>query len=365
MAANAHINVAVSATKRYSPQRLKWLAEALAAGAGVSRADAAIFADALVDADLQGVGTHGVSRLNIYLKRIRAGLIDPTAALTVERKRGCALRLDAGNGLGQVQAAKALQMLMPLAKASGVAAATVRNSQHFGALSYYCNLAANQGMLLLAMTNCEPAMSPAGGYEALFGTNPIAASFPTGKGFNVRIDLSTSIIARGNIIAAQKKGEPIPLGWALDANGDATTDASQALMGTVLTMAGHKGYALALMVELFSGALSGSAIGPEVGSMYKHMDRKQDVGHFFCLLDIEAFMDLPEFIERMDATIDRIKASKRRPGVDEILVPGERSSRTAQRNAEQGIAIAGPTLDELRYWCRELGVPLDWDKEGE
>ena len=347
---------------RYSPQEIKCLAEALSVRVGVSSADAAIFSSALVDADLHGVGTHGISRLNIYLQRIQKGLIDPRAALMVERKRGSILTLDAGNGLGQVQAVKALEMLVPLARENGIAAATIRNSQHFGALSYYCNLAAQQNLVLLAMTNCEPAMSPEGGYEAFFGTNPIAVSFPTGKGFSVKIDLATSIIARGNIIAAQKKGEPIPLGWALDSNGDATTDAEKALLGTVLTMAGHKGYALALMVELFSGVLSGSAIGSDVGSMYKNLDRKQDVGHFFCLFDIEAFMDLPQFIERIDETIDRIKAGKKRPGVEEILIPGERSSRIARLNKSRGIAIAEPTLAELQHCCRELNVPFICDE---
>jgi len=347
---------------RYSPQEIKCLADALSVRVGVSSADAAIFSNALVDADLHGVGTHGISRLNIYLQRIQKGLIDPRAALGIERKRGSILTLDAGNGLGQVQAVKALEMLVPLARENGIAAATIRNSQHFGALSYYCNLAAQQNLLLLAMTNCEPAMSPEGGYEAFFGTNPIAVSFPTGKGFSVKIDLATSIIARGNIIAAQKKGEPIPLGWALDSNVDATTDAEEALLGTVLTMAGHKGYALALMVELFSGVLSGSAIGSYVGSMYKNLDRKQDVGHFFCLFDIEAFMDLPQFIERIDETIDRIKAGKKRPGVEEILIPGERSSRIARLNKSRGIAIAEPTLAELQHWCRELNVPFICDE---
>jgi LDH2 family malate/lactate/ureidoglycolate dehydrogenase len=348
--------------KRYSPQQVHTLAAELSTRVGVPGVDAAIFSEALVDADLHGVGTHGISRLNIYLQRIRAGLIDPKASLSLERRRGCILTLDARNGLGQVQAVKALQLLVPLAKRNGIAAATIRNSQHFGALSYYCNLAAQQGLVLLAMTNSAPAMSPEGGCEPFFGTNPIAVSFPTGKGFTVKIDLATSIVARGNIIAAQKKGERIPLGWALDPNGDATTDPHKALLGTVLTMAGHKGYALALMVELFSGVLSGSAIGPDIGSMYRDLDRKQDIGHFFCLSDIEAFLDMPEYIERIDQTIDRIKASKRRPGVEEILLPGERSSRIARLNASRGIVISDPTLEELEHWCDELDVPFLCDE---
>jgi LDH2 family malate/lactate/ureidoglycolate dehydrogenase len=345
--------------KRFRPEEVRNFAARLATAAGVPTGDAEILARSLVDADLHGVSTHGVSRLNIYLQRIQKGLIDPKAELVVERGFGSVLTLDAANGLGQVQATKALEMLMPLAKANGVAVATIRNSQHFGALSYYCNLAADEGMVLLAMTNCEPAMSPEGGFEAFFGTNPIAASFPTGKGFHVKIDLATSVVARGNVIAASKKNEAIPPGWALDRQGQPTTDAKEALLGTILTMAGHKGYALALMVEVFSSILSGAAVGPAIGSMYKDLDRPQNVGHFFCLLNIAAFLDPEEFKQRIDATIDQLKASKRRPGVEEILIPGERSARNAALNEARGIAINDETLAELAQWSKDLQVPFD------
>jgi LDH2 family malate/lactate/ureidoglycolate dehydrogenase len=211
-------------------------------------------------------------------------------------------------------------------------------------------------MILFATTNCEPAMSPEGACQAFFGTNPLAASFPTGKGFPVKIDLATSVVARGNIIAAQKQRQAIPPGWALTVEGEPTTDANAALAGTVLAMAGHKGYALALMVEVLSGVLSGAAIGPDIGSMYKNLDRKQDVGHFFCLLDIAAFMDVNEFRRRLDRTIDEIKTCRKRPGVKEILVPGERSYRKAQENRQQGIHIEEATCKELEVLCRELGA---------
>jgi len=349
---------------RFQSQQLRGLVSRLAIAGGVPAHDAEIFARVLVDADLQGVSTHGVSRLSIYLQRIEKGLIDPKAVLGIDRNGGSVLALDAGNGLGQVQAVKALDMLVPLAKQNGIAAATIRNSQHFGALSYYCNLAAQQDMILLAMTNCEPAMSPAGGFEAFFGTNPIATSFPTGKGYNVKIDMATSIVARGNIIAAQKKGQSIPEGWALNRDGEPTTDASEALLGTVLTMAGHKGYALALMIEVFSSVLSGAAIGSEIGSMYKNMDRKQDVGHFFCLLNIAAFLDLEDFKSRMDETIDKIKAGKRRPGVEEILIPGERSSRKAAENEAAGIVVPDVIVAELKELCTRLNVSFDWTEVG-
>lgn len=344
------------ANDRYAPELVRRQVEEIAVASGVSRPDAAILAEALVDADMQGTTTHGVSRLNIYVRRMQKGLIDPRAQLVVERRRGGTLAVDAANGLGQVQAVKTLDLLLPMAKENGMAAATIRNSQHFGALSYYCNRAAAQDMILFAMTNCEPAMSPEGACQAYFGTNPLAASFPTGKGWPVKVDLATSVVARGNIIAAQKRGQPIPLGWGLTVDGEPTTDAAAALAGTVLTMAGHKGYALALMVEIFSGVLSGAAIGPAIGSMYKNMDRKQDVGHFFCLLDITAFMDTAEFKQRMDAAIDDLKSCRKRPGVQEILVPGERSHQKAVENSKNGIFIEEATRKELRTLCDELDV---------
>ncbi len=344
---------------RFRPEQVKTLIQEISQAAGVPAEDAEILALALVDADSRGVSTHGVSRLNIYIRRIQQGLIDPKARLLVERERGSILVLDGGNGLGQVQAVKALGLLQPKAAENGIAAATIRRSQHFGALSFYCNLVAECGQVLLATTTCEPAMSPTGGCDAFFGTNPIAASFPTGKGFPVKVDLATSKVARGHIITAHKQGQAIPEDWAMDKDGVATTDPSSALAGTVLTMAGSKGYALAFLVEVLSGVLSGSAIGPEIGSMYKDMDRPQDVGHFFALLDIDAFMEVEMFKQRMDSTIDKIKAGRKRPGVNEILVPGERSHRRFEHNQREGFPIGSATVKELEVLCEELGVPYE------
>lgn len=344
--------------KRFPAASLRTLIVELSQAVGVSKEDAGLFADALLDADLRGTSTHGISRLAIYLKRLEKRLIDPKAELRVDRRMGGVLVLDAMDGLGQVQAVKALQMLLPIARQNGTAAATIRRSQHFGALSYYCSLAADQNCILLAMSNAEPAMSPEGGSEAFFGTNPIACAFPSGKGFPVKIDLATSKIARGKIIAASKKNIPIPDDWAFDVNGEPTTDAHRALAGTVATMAGHKGYALALMIEMFSSVLSGAAIGSDVGSMYKNLDKNQNVGHFFCLFDITAFMDRSEFIERVDTTIEKLKAGRKRPGIQEILVPGERSSRVAAQNSKMGIPVSGDTMIELEEWCTRLHVPF-------
>ncbi len=345
--------------KRYDPEAVKEAVTEIARAAGVPEQDAEMLADSLVDADIHGLSTHGVSRVDIYMRRIQKGLTDPKAEISFDERGPCVFAVNAGNGLGQVQASKVLELLISMARTNGIAAATIRNSQHFGALSYYCNRAAQENMILIAMTTAEPSMSPEGGCQAYFGTNPIAASFPTGKAFNfVRIDLSTSLVARGNIIAAQREGKTIPLGWALDVDGNPTTDPDKALMGTVLTMAGHKGYALALFVELFSSVLSGAAIGSSIGSMYKDMDRKQDVGHFFCLMDIGAFMDVSVFKKRVDSMIDEIKACKKRPEVEEILIPGERRFQTALENRKLGIPIGAQTFQELEALCEEYKIPF-------
>jgi LDH2 family malate/lactate/ureidoglycolate dehydrogenase len=346
------------AMNRYSVRELQQLVEEISVAAGVLPGDASILADSLVDADLHGISTHGVSRLNIYVRRIQKGLIDLRAEPRIEQRRPAALVVDTNNGLGQPAAVKTLERLMPLAHQFGVATATIRHSQHFGALSYYCNRAAAADMVLWAMTNCEPAMSPAGACEAFFGTNPLAVSFPTGKGFTMRIDMATSIIARGNILAAQKAGQPIPEGWALDIDGRPTTDAAAALLGTVLTMAGHKGAALATMIEVFSGVLSGAAVGSEIGSMYKNMDRPQNVGHFFCLIDIAALMDVAEMKRRIDAMIDRIKACRRCEGVDEVLIPGEPEHRRAEHNRRCGVPVGPEIVRELQTLAGEYSVPF-------
>lgn len=348
----------MSNIRRYPTDAVRQLVTQLIAAAGAADEDAAIVADSLVDADVQGTSTHGVSRLNIYLRRIQQGLIDPRAELKIEQRSPAVLVVDAANGLGQVQASKTLDRLIELAREHGVATATIRHSQHFGALSYYGNRAARAEMVLVAMTNCEPAMSPAGGCEAFFGTNPIAASFPTGKGFPLRIDMATSLVARGNIVAAQKAGRSIPEGWALDEDGNPTTDAAAALAGTVMSMAGHKGAALAMMVELFCGVLSGAAVGNEVGSMYKHLDRPQNVGHFFCLVDVAAFMDVEEFKARADRMVDSIKACRKRPGTEEIFVPGEPELRNAEYNNKHGIPIGRETIDEFETLCEEYAIPF-------
>jgi len=345
--------------KRYSPATVEAMVRKIAIASGVSEEDAGLFSSALIAADLQGTKTHGLSRLGIYIRRIQEGVIHPNAPLTTYGETGAVFTFDAGNGLGQVQAQKALDILESRARRFGVAIGTICNSQHFGMLSYYGAKIARQNMILLSSTNCEPAMSPTGGCDPVFGTNPIAASFPTSQDYSINIDLATSTTARGNIIMADKEGKSIPLGWALDPDGNPTTNPKEALQGSVLTMAGHKGYALALMVELLSGVLSGASIAPNVGSMYKDLSQKQNVGHFFCLIDIAAFMPVHVFKSRVALLIANIKNSRKQHGISEINIPGERSYHRMVENRKYGFPISDNTLDEMKKIASEFNIAWD------
>lgn len=341
---------------RYPVDALTRLTADIAHAVGLPREDAAIFAESLVHADLHGLATHGLVRLCVYVRRFRKGLVDLHAPLRVEHLRPAALSVDACNGVGQVQAVKVLRELMALAREYGVATAAIRHSQHFGTLSYYCNLAAAEGMILFATTNSYPIMAPTGGVDPFFGTNPLGIAFPTDKGFPACVDMATSKVAQGHIIEAAKQGKAIPGDWALDQDGHPTTDPAAALQGTMLPLAGYKGYALAFLVEALSGVLSGSAVGPGLGSLYRHMDRAQDVGHFFLVLDVGALMEPALFRQRMGTMIDAVKAGRRREDCEEIRVPGEGAHRRAADNRDKGVPVEERTLAEIRGLCAELGV---------
>ncbi|MDE3058229.1 MAG: Ldh family oxidoreductase [Bacteroidota bacterium] len=345
----------------FKPEKLKAFAVSVSMKYGLSKGDAEIFIDNLIDANLAGVDTHGLTRLSIYLKRIKLGLINPHPVMTFEQKFPIAAVLNADNGLGQIAGEKAVRKAIELAGTYGLGAVAVRSSQHFGALGYYCNIAAQNEVICLAFTNAEPALPPWGSYEAYFGTNPLAMGVPMKGEIPVIIDLSTSIVARGKIISAAKRKIPIPEGWALDPEGNPTTDAEKALAGAVLTMAGPKGYALAMMVDVLSGVLSGSGFGKHVHSMYKDLKNGADVGHFFLCIAIEAFMPKKNFYERMKTMRDEIKNSAKREGVDEIYIPGERKKKIKSERLNTGIPLSSDVLDELKALAKENNVTWDLD----
>lgn len=323
----------------------------------LKKEEAEIVGEALIRANLEGINSHGISRLSIYAKRLMEKRISPTPNISFRVKGESVLLVDGDNGLGQVVAAKAVDEGMKIARTTGVASIAVRNSNHFGGASYYCQRAVEQGFGIMAFTNSPPGISPWGGTKAFFGTNPIALGFPNGTDCPVIIDMSTSVVARGKIILAAKENRSIPKGWAIDENGNDTEVAQDALKGAVLPVGGVKGYALALAVEILTGILSGAAYGPHVNNIYNEENsRNANVGHFFVLFDIEKFMPLERFNLLMKGFLEEIKSNPLKSGVDEILYPGERRHRERTMRMKEGIILSKEVIEELIKIGEQVGV---------
>ena len=314
-------------------------------------------ADSLVRANLEGTDSHGVSRLPVYVRRMGEGRISPNPNVMVER-HGSVLRVDGDNALGQVASYKALKAAIPVAREAGLAGAAVRHSNHFGAAAYYCQLACDEGLALIATTNSPPGIAPWGGREAYLGTNPIAFGFPVKNGPPVIVDMSSSVVARGRIINAAREGVPIPEGWATDEEGLPTTDASAALRGAGLPLGGAKGYALALAVEILSGVLTGASFGPHVNNLYGEGGPPSDVGHCFILIDVSRWLPEEDYEAAVQQLLREIKASPRARGVGEILYPGERRHRTRLENAGEGVALPDAARAELAALAEGHDVPF-------
>jgi LDH2 family malate/lactate/ureidoglycolate dehydrogenase len=341
--------------RRYDAGELRRFCEGVLASLGMGPDDAGVAADSLVRANLEGTDSHGISRLPIYARRIKEGRISARPGISIKRS-GAVLRVDGGDGLGQVVSSRALEAAIPVAKETGLAGVAVRRSNHFGTAAYYCQMACRAGMALIATTNSPPGIAPWGGREAYLGTNPIAFGFPVRGGPPLVVDMSSSVVARGRVILAAARGEGIPAGWATDGEGVPTTDASAALEGAMSPLGGAKGYALAMAVEVISGVLTGSAFGPRVNNLYKDDDPPADVGHCFILLGLEHWMPPEEYYVRMERFLEEVRSSPKAKGAGEILYPGERRYRTRLANEEAGISLPEEVRDELTRLGEECGV---------
>lgn len=343
------------AEQRYRFDELEQFCRTIFIRSGFSAENAAIASDSLVRADLEENGSHGVSRLPIYVKRIREGRIAALPDIRIER-HGSIVHADGGNGLGQVVCIRALEEAVSIANDAGISMALIRGSNHFGTAAYYCQYACERGLALIATTNSPPGIAPWGGKKAYLGTNPIAFGFPVRSGAPLIVDMSSSVAARGNIILANKQNKPIPEGWAMDEEGQPTTDAAAALRGAVLPLGGAKGYALAMAVEMMSAVLTGAAFGPRVGNLYQERDQAADVGHSFILLDIGKWMELEHYYDRMELFTSEIKRIPLAKHADEILIPGERRYRTRLLNENRGIALSSEVAGELSELGADFGI---------
>ncbi len=329
---------------------------------GLSDGDAQTVAWALVTANLEGIDTHGVSRLALYARRVRAGLAAARPTLRWSHPAPAVALLDADNALGPVAATAAMDKAVRLAQAQGVGMVAVAHTNHAAALSAYTERAAAAGCIALMTCNTPPAIPPWGGRVAFFGTNPLAFATPgpTSDEPAVVVDMATSIVARGNIIMAARQDQAIPEGWAIDGDGNPTTDAKAALTGAVLPMAGAKGYALALMIEILSAIVPGTSWGPHVRSPYDDWTAPTDAGLWCLAIHLGSLMSPEEYATRLGGMLAAIRQTPTVPG-QRIRVPGERRAEVQARRLVEGIPIDAATRAELDVLSVEVGVtPVEW-----
>ncbi len=335
----------------------------------VSEQDARIAAEILISADLRGVDSHGIIRLDTYYgSRLRAGLIDPTTPLTVLRETPTTLALDAGTGLGQVAGFQAMQRCIAKAQESGLAMVTVRNSNHYGIAGYYAMMALPYDMIGISFTNSQPLVAPTYGRTAVLGTNPIAVAAPAGRNRPYVLDMATSIVPIGRITVYSKANKPIPEGWGVNKEGNITTDPNAVLIGGALLalggsdiMRGYKGYGLSLLVDIFSGVLSGSAFSTHVGSK----TAPSNVGHFFGAVRVDAFRDVADFKRDMDQLLEELKNAPKAEGHDRIYIHGEKEFELADRYAQEGVPVMEEVVKGLKEVGDKVGLPFDLEPLGE
>ncbi|KAK2616496.1 hypothetical protein QQS21_000538 [Conoideocrella luteorostrata] len=338
------------------PHDAKRLVADILQGNGVPAENAAIIAKYLVAADLRGVDTHGINRIPSYMERIRQGVLNPSVQPTVNQVTPVVAQVDGQNGFGFVAAQLAMSAAIESAKTYGIGMASVKHSNHFGMAAWVVQQALDADMMSLVFTNSSPALPPYGGKSKLMGVSPIACGAP-GKGPmpSFILDMAPSVAARGKVYKAKRRGEKIPLDWALDAEGRPTDDPEAALGGVMLPMGGPKGSALSIMMDVFSGCLSGSAFAGHVTGPYDP-SKPADVGHFLVAIKADLFMSLDEFRERMKYLYERVVGADKAAGVDRIYFPGEIEQITEQERAKTGIPLVQAEIDALNAEAETVSV---------
>jgi len=337
---------------------------------GVPENDAKIVGDVLISADLRGVESHGLLRLGSYYgNRISKNYIDPLTPYKIISETQTTALIDGGNGCGQVVSYRAMEMAIEKAKQSGMAAITVKNSNHFGIAGYYSMMAMEKGMIGVCMTNSQPLVAPTYGKTAIMGTNPISIAAPSNKEYPYVLDMATSAVAYGKIQLHVKKEQPIPIGWGIDEDGNATEDPNKikpgghgALLplGGMDITAGYKGYGLSIFVEIMCAILSGGNFLTQVGSPTKA--EPTGVSHFFMAINVEAFRPLIDFKTQLDEMITLIKNSPLAAGRDEIMVAGEKEFEYAEYNSINGVPLIHPIVEDLLKEGEKIGVNFPIEK---
>ena len=331
---------------------------------GVPREDAAICADVILESDRRGIVSHGCNRLKpIYLDRFENGTLLPVTKIDILRETPTTVVLDANDGLGMVASHRAVTMAIDKAKVCGMGGAAVKNSTHYGIAGYWASMAAEQGFIAICGTNARPAVAPTGGVENMLGTNALTIALPTDDPFPFVLDCATSAIQRGNIEVWAREGKPTPEGTVISHDGTYLTD-SQSILDALLSgeaaltpFAGYKGYGYSMVVEILSSALVG---GPYLrmlsGIAEDGSTKPYHLGHFFFLVDPEAFMGIETFKKTAGDICRALRSSKKAPGVDRIYTAGEKEWVKKQELAQEGVPVDPSVQMELIEIRNKLGL---------
>jgi len=346
--------------KRINPLALRQFVSRLYMALGLNEDKASLLSDSLVMADLWGHSSHGVLRATWYAERIQHHVMDINTDPEITSDTGPLLALDGHNGLGQFITREAVRLAIARAQQFGIGCVSIRRSGHFGTAMYFTKTIAEQNMIGFLATNASPAMAAFGGREKIVGNNPQSWAAPTPFDAPFIVDIAHTAVARGKIYLAKEKRETIPDHWALSPQGQATTDPAEAILGTLMPMAGHKGFALSAMMDVLSGVLSGGAFGQAINGPYVP-DQASGVGHFLMVVDIAKLREVDAFKDDMGAMINAWKNSQKAEGVSEIFYPGEKEERHRLKAIAEGLALADDTLDRLIPFAHHLGVNITLD----
>jgi len=337
---------------------------------GVPQADAEQAADVLIRSDLRGIDSHGVARLHTYFEMLELGRINPTPKIKIVREKSSVATVDGDNGLGLVVGPKANEIAMDKAEQHGSGWVSVCNTNHFGIAGYYPLKALERDLIGWAMTNTTKLVVPLWGAERMLGTNPVAIAFPGDQEPPIVIDMATSAVAYGKIEIALRKNEPVPHGWIVDKEGRDTTDArdmihggAQLPLGSEREMGGHKGYALASMVDILCCVLSGANWGPFAPPFALRQEIPQrsvgkGIGHFFGALQIDGFIDKDEFKRQIDEWIRVFRNTKPVPGTNGPLIPGDPEREAEAIRSKEGIPLLSAVVDDLLDISKKTGIPF-------
>lgn len=356
---------------RVDPQGLRAFCARVFESMGVPPEDADVTADVLVAADLRGVDSHGVARLKRYVDGLRNGVMLARAKIELVHETPATALLDGGAGLGQPVSVRAMKLAIRKAKEVGAGFVTVRNSNHYGIAGYYALMALKEEMIGISMTNASVLVVPTFGKNAVLGTNPIALAAPAGRERPFVLDMATSTVPCGKVEVYNRLEKSLPLGWATDERGQPTTDAHRVLEnlttragGGLLPLGGageefggHKGYGLALLVDILSGVLSGAGYANNIYP--KDADGKPlpaNVGHFFGALQVDGFRPPDEFKATMDDIIQRLRNSPKAEDHDRIYIHGEKEFEMEEEQLANGIPLHPKVVAALKQIGQDLGV---------